>query len=222
MRQLTTLVSVLATILVANASAADKKYGPGATDAEIKIGQTMPYSGPVSAYSWIGKAHAAYFRMINDRGGVNGRRLNLISLDDGYNPPKAVEQTRRLIEQEQVLLLFQSLGTASNVAIQKYTNQQRVPLLFAASGAVKMSDPKNYPWTMLWQPPFQHEMHMITQYIMRTYPNAKVAVLYQNDDFGKDALTGVHDGFGAERSRMIVSEASYEVSDPTVDRKSLR
>jgi ABC-type branched-subunit amino acid transport system substrate-binding protein len=211
------LVTAVAMLLVVVPARSEKNYGPGASDSEIKIGQTMPYSGPASAYSWIAKAQAAYFRMINDQGGVNGRKLNLISLDDGYNPSKAVEQTRRLIEQEQVLMLYQSLGTASNTAILKYTNQKKVPHVFAAVGAVKFSDPKANPWTMLWQPPFQHEMHIIARYILKNLPNAKVGVLYQNDDFGKDALTGVYEGFGAERSRMIVAEATYEVTDPTVD-----
>ena len=196
---------------------AGKKYGPGVTDTEIKIGQTMPYSGPVSAYGTFGKAESAYFDKINAEGGINGRKIKLISLDDGFNPAKTVEQTRRLIEDEQVLLLFSSLGTAPNTAIHKYVNNKKVPHLFLATGATKWGDPKNFPWTMTWQMPYQFESRIFARYILENKPNAKIAVLYANDDFGKDYLKGLKDGLSDKAATMIVAEATTEVSDPTID-----
>jgi len=212
------VVAILAgmALCAAEPAAAQKKYDVGATDTEIKIGQTMPYSGPASAYATIGRAESAYFQMINEQGGVNGRKINMLSLDDGYSPPKTVEQIRRLVEQDQVLLIFQSLGTPSNTAIQKYLNAQKVPQLFAATGATKWGDPKNFPWTMGWQPSYHAEAVIYAKYIMQNKPAAKIAVLYQNDDYGKDYLNHLRLGLGAKVS-MIVREASYEVTDPSVD-----
>jgi len=195
---------------------AQKKYDPGASDTEIKVGNTMPYSGPASAYGTIGKAEAAYFRKINDEGGINGRKINFISLDDGYSPPRTVEMVRRLVEQDEVLLVFQTLGTPSNTAIHKYMNAKKVPQLFVATGATKWNDPQNYPWTMGWQPNYQTETRIYAKHILATRPNAKIGVLYQNDDYGKDYLKGLKDGLG-DKAKMIVAEVSYEVSDPTVD-----
>src|SRR5436309_4079350 len=196
---------------------AQKKYGPGVTDTEIKLGQTMPYSGPASAYGTIGKLHQAYFRMLNEKGGINGRKINLISLDDGYSPPKTVEQVRKLIEQDEVLALFQTLGTPSNSAIHKYVNAKKIPHLLLATGATKWADPKNYPWTLGFNPSYQAEGQIYAKYLLKNKPNAKIAILYQNDDYGKDLLKGVKDGLGAAAAKMIVAEATYEVSDPTVD-----
>jgi len=212
----------LAVLLVAaslgpGVALAQKKYGPGATDTEIKIGQTMPYSGPASAYGTIGKAEAAYFKMINDQGGINGRKINLVSLDDGYSPPRTVEQIRRLVEEEEVLFTFQTLGTPPNTAIHKYMNAKKVPQLFVATGATKWGDPEHYPWTMGWQPPYQHESHIYAKYILKNKPTAKIAILYQNDDYGKDYLKGFKDGLGDKAASMIVAEVSYEVSDPSID-----
>jgi branched-chain amino acid transport system substrate-binding protein len=204
-------------VLAAPSVLAEKKYGPGATDTEIKVGQTMPYSGPGSSYGTIGKAEVAYFRMINEQGGVSGRKVNLISLDDGYSPPRTVEQIRKLVEQEQVLLTFQTLGTAANTAIQKYMNMRKVPQLFVATGATKWGDPEHYPWTMGWQPPYQHESHIYAKYILQNRPAAKIGILYQNDDYGKDYLKGFKDGLGDNAARMIVGEVSYEPTDPTID-----
>ncbi|MCC7274585.1 MAG: ABC transporter substrate-binding protein [Alphaproteobacteria bacterium] len=217
MRMLGTAVSLaLGVALAAAPAAAQKKYSPGATDTEIKVGNVNPYSGPASAYGAIGKAIGAYFQKINDEGGINGRKINYITLDDGYSPPKAVEQTRRLVEQDNVLLVFQPLGTPSNTAIQKYMNAKKVPQLFVATGATKWGDPKTYPWTMGWQPNYQTEGKIYARYILENKPNARIAVLYQNDDYGKDYLKGFKDGLGAKAS-LIVAEASYEVTDPTVD-----
>ncbi|HYP71786.1 MAG TPA: ABC transporter substrate-binding protein [Variovorax sp.] len=196
---------------------AQKKYGPGASDTEIKLGQTMPYSGPASAYGTIGKLQSAYFKMINEQGGINGRKVTLISLDDGYSPPRAVEQVRKLVEQDEVLALFQTLGTPSNSAVHKYVNAKKVPHLFLATGATKWADPKNFPWTLGFNLSYQAEGVIYAKYLMKSKPNAKVAILYQNDDYGKDLLKGVKDGLGAQGAKMIVAEASYEVSDPTVD-----
>jgi branched-chain amino acid transport system substrate-binding protein len=196
---------------------AEKKYGPGASDTEIKIGQTMPYSGPASAYGTIGKSEVAYIKMINDQGGINGRKVNLISLDDGYSPPRTVEQIRRLVEEEQVLFTFQTLGTPSNTAIQKYMNAKKVPQLFVATGATKWGDPQHFPWTMGWQPTYQHESHIYAKYLLQNKPNAKVGILYQNDDYGKDYLKGFKDGLGDKAASMIVAEVSYEVTDPSID-----
>ncbi len=199
------------------AAAAEKNYGPGVSDTEIKLGQTMPYSGPASAYGTIGKAEAAYFAMINDQGGVNGRKITLLSLDDGYSPPKTVEQTRRLVEQEGVLLDFNPLGTPPNTAIQKYLNDKRVPQLFVATGATKWGDPEHFPWTMGWQPTYQTEGHIFAKYILDHQPGARIGVLYQNDDYGKDYLKGLKDGLGDKAQKMIALETSYEVTDTTID-----
>ncbi len=199
---------------------AQKRYDPGASDSEIKIGQTMPYSGPASAYGTIGRVEAAYFKKVNDEGGVNGRKINFISVDDGYSPSKTVEMTRRLVEQDEVLLVFGGLGTPSNSAIHKYMNAKKVPQLFVATGATKWNDPKNYPWTMGWQPNYQTEARIYAHYILQTRPNAKVALLFQNDDYGKDYLKGFKDGLG-DKGRLIVAEASYEVTDATVDSQVL-
>jgi branched-chain amino acid transport system substrate-binding protein len=196
---------------------AQKKYDPGASDKEIKVGHLNPYSGPASAYGTIGKAIGAYFQKVNDDGGINGRKVNFISLDDGYNPAKTVEQARKLVEQEEVLLVFQPLGTPPNSAIHKYMNQKKVPHLFVATGATMWGDPKNFPWTMGWQPNYQSEAKIYAAHIMETLPNAKIAVLYQNDDYGKDYLKGLEDGLGDKAAKMIVSKVSYEVTDPTVD-----
>ena len=202
---------------VAGSALAQKKYDPGASDKEIVIGGLSPYSGPASAYGAIGKAISAYFDKVNAEGGINGRKLRFISLDDGYNPAKAVEQTRKLVEQEEVLLLFNPLGTASNTAIQKYMNERKVPQLFVATGATKWGDPKNFPWTMGWQPSYQSEAKVYAQHILETKPNAKIGILYQNDDYGKDYLKGFEDGLGDKAKTMIVSKLSYEGTDPTVD-----
>jgi len=203
--------------LACGAVFAQKRYDPGASDTTIRIGQTMPYSGPASAYGTIGKAQAAYFRMINERGGIGGRRIEFLSLDDGYSPPKAVEMTRRLVEGDEVLLVFGTLGTPSNSAIRKYLNDRGVPQLFAATGAAKWNDPRHFPWTMGGQPDYRTEARIYAQHILRTKPDARIGVLYQNDDFGKDYLTGLREGLGARADAMIVAEASYQVSDPTVD-----
>jgi branched-chain amino acid transport system substrate-binding protein len=214
------LAALLAATLALPALA-QKKYDPGASDSEIKIGNTNPYSGPASAYGAIGKAIAAYFKMVNDQGGVNGRKINFISYDDGYSPPKTVEMARKLVEQDQVLLLFQSLGTPSNTAIQKYMNAKKVPQLFVATGATKWNDPKHFHWTMGWQPNYQTEARIYARHILQTHPDAKIAVLYQNDDYGKDYLKGFEDGLGAKKG-MIVAKASYEVTEPTVDSQILQ
>ena len=210
------LVGLMAAALTAPAMA-QKKYDPGATDKEIKIGNTNPYSGPASAYGQIGKAIAAYFKMVNDQGGVNGRKINFISYADGYSPPKTVEMARKLVEQDQVLFLFQTLGTPSNTAIHKYMNAKKVPQLFVATGASKWNDPKHFPWTMGWQPNYHTEGMIYAKHILQTKPDAKIAILYQNDDYGKDYLKGMEDGLGQKASSMIVAKASYEVSDPTID-----
>ena len=208
----------LAVVLVGpSAFAQPAKYGPGASATEIKLGQTMPYSGPASAYGTIGRVHQAYFKMINENGGINGRKVNLISLDDGYSPPKTVEQVRRLVEQDEVLALFQTLGTPSNSAIHKYVNAKKVPHLLLATGATKWGDPKNYPWTMGFNLSYQTEGEIYAKWLLKNKPDAKVAILYQNDDYGKDVLKGVKDGLGAAAAKMIVKEATYEVSDPTID-----
>jgi ABC-type branched-subunit amino acid transport system substrate-binding protein len=199
------------------AAFAQKKYDPGATDTEIKIGNIMPYSGPASAYGVIGKTEAAYFKMINDKGGINGRKINFISYDDAYSPPKTVEQARKLVESDEVLLIFNSLGTPPNSAIHKYMNSKKVPQLFVATGATKWNDPKDFPWTMGWQPNYQSETQIYAKYILKNMPKAKIAVLYQNDDYGKDYLKGLLDGLGAKAKSMIVVQESYETSEPTID-----
>src|SRR5665213_49447 len=202
--------------IVSRAASAQKEYGPGVTDKVIKIGNIMPYSGPASAYAVIGKTEAALFQMINDEGGINGRKITFVSYDDGYSPPKAFEQARKLVEDDNVLLIFNSLGTPSNTAIHKYMKEQKVPQLFVATGASKWNDPKHFPWTMGWQPNYQSETQIYAKYILKNKPNAKIAVLYQNDDYGKDYLKGLKDGLGAKAS-MIVAEDSYETTEPTID-----
>src|SRR5258707_5304808 len=196
---------------------AQKKSDSGATDTEIKIGNIMPYSGPASAYGVIGKTEEAYFRKINAEGGINGRKITYVSYDDAYSPPKTVEQARKLVESDEVLIIFNSLGTPPNSAIQKYMNQKKVPQLFVATGATKWNDPKEFPWTMGWQPNYQSESIIYAKYILKNQPDAKIAVLYQNDDYGKDYLKGFKEGLGAKAASMIVMEESYEVSEPTVD-----
>jgi ABC-type branched-subunit amino acid transport system substrate-binding protein len=217
MKRLTAVLTAAVLCLFAGAVHAQKKYSPGASDTEIRIGQTMPYSGPASAYGVVGKAEAAYFAMVNEQGGINGRKINFISLDDGYSPPKTVEQTRKLVEQEEVLLIFQSLGTPTNTAIQKYLNAKKVPHLFLATGANKWSDPKGFPWTMGFNPSYQAEGRIFAQHVLETRPDAKIALLYQNDDFGKDYVIGVKGLLGDKAAKMIIAEQTYEISDPTVD-----
>src|SRR5436309_5518237 len=201
----------------ATGALAQKKYDTGATDTEIKIGNIMPYSGPASAYGVIGKTEAAYFKKINAEGGINGRKINFISYDDGYSPPKTVEQARKLVESDEVLLIFNSLGTPPNSAIQKYMNQKKVPQLFVATGATKWNDPKEFPWTMGWQPNYQSEGQIYAKYILKNHPNGKIAILYQNDDYGKDYVKGLKDGLGAKAASMIVIEDSFETTEPTID-----
>jgi branched-chain amino acid transport system substrate-binding protein len=196
---------------------AQKKYDTGATDSEIKIGNIMPYSGPASAYGMIGRIEAAYFNKINAEGGINGRKITFISYDDAYSPLKAVEQAIKLVELDDVLLIFQSVGTPSNTAIQKYMNERGVPQLFVGSGATKWNDPQHFPWTMGLQPNYQSEARIYAKYILREKPNAKIAVLYQNDDYGKDYLKGLKDGLGDEAASMIVAEDAYDVTEATVD-----
>jgi branched-chain amino acid transport system substrate-binding protein len=195
---------------------AQKKYDTGATDTEIKIGNIMPYSGPASAYGVIGKTEQAYFNKINAEGGIKGRKINFVTYDDGYSPPKAVEQARKLVESDEVLLVFNSLGTPSNSAIQKYMNSKKVPQLFVATGATKWNDPKDFPWTMGWQPSYQSEAHIYAKFLLKEKPDAKISLMYQNDDFGKDYVKGLKDGLGAKAS-MIIAEESYETTEPTID-----
>jgi branched-chain amino acid transport system substrate-binding protein len=206
-------------VLAATSSGAlaQKKYDTGATDTEIKIGNIMPYSGPASAYGVIGKTEEAYFRKVNAEGGINGRKINFISYDDAYSPPKTVEQARKLVESDEVLFVFNSLGTPPNTAIQKYMNSKKVPQLFVATGATKWNDPKDFPWTMGWQPNYQSESRIYAKYILKEKPNAKIAILYQNDDYGKDYVKGLKDGLGAKAASMIIIEESFEVTQPTVD-----
>ena len=197
------------------------QYGPGASDTEIKIGNTMPYSGPASAYGTIGKAEAAYFTMINEQGGINGRKINFISRDDAYSPPKTVEVVRKLVEEDQVLLTFQVLGTPPNTAVQGYLNDNKVPQLFVATGADKWNDPKKFPWTMGWQPSYRIEARIYGRYILKNLPNAKIAIVYQNDDFGKDYLIGLREGLGNKADTMIVASNTYETTDPTINSQIL-
>jgi branched-chain amino acid transport system substrate-binding protein len=208
--------AVIAFAVLSGSALAQKKYDTGATDTEIKIGNIMPYSGPASAYGVIGKTEAAYFRMINDAGGINGRKINFVSYDDGYSPPKSVEQARKLVESDEVLLVFNPLGTTSNSAIHKYLNTKKVPQLFVASGATKWNDPRDFPWTMGWHPSYRSEARIYAKYLLKEKPDARIAVLYQNDDFGKDYLKGLKTGLGAKAS-MIIAEESYEPSEPAVD-----
>src|SRR5690606_30380578 len=216
-RLLAGALAALLGLALAATGAQAARYDAGASDSEIKIGHTGPYSGPASAYGAIGKAIAAYWRMVNDQGGVNGRKVTFVSLDDGYSPPRTVEQIRRLVEQERVLAIFQSLGTPSNTAIHKYMNAKRVPHLFVATGATKWNQPKKSPWTMGWQPNYQAEAKAYAAYILKNHPDAKIGILYQNDDYGKDYLEGFKAGLGDKADSMIVREVSYEVTDPTVD-----
>jgi branched-chain amino acid transport system substrate-binding protein len=210
--------AAIAILATACAHAAEQaKYDTGATATEIKIGNIMPYSGPASAYGVIGKTEQAYFDKINAEGGINGRRISFISYDDAYSPPKTVEQARKLVESDEVLLIFNSLGTPPNSAIQKYMNTKKVPQLFVATGATKWNDPKDFPWTMGWQPNYQSEAQIYAKYILKNYPNGKIAILYQNDDYGKDYVKGLKDGLGANAASMIIAEEPYEVTQPTID-----
>ena len=209
--------AALLAVSLASAASAQKKYDPGATDTEIKIGNIMPYSGPASAYATIGKTEDAYFKKINSEGGINGRKINFISYDDGYSPPKTVEQARKLVEADEVLLVFNPLGTPGNTAIQKYMNTKKVPQVFVSSGAAKWNDPKNFPWTIGWQPSYQVEARIYAAYILKNYPGKTIGVMYQNDDFGKDYVIGLREGLGDQANKLIVIESSYETSSPTVD-----
>jgi len=213
------LASIVLGVLVGtNPAAAEKKYDPGATDNEIKIGNIMPYSGPLSAYALIGRTEAAFFNKINAEGGINGRKINFVSYDDAFSPPKTVEQARKLVESDEVLLIFQSLGTPTNNAIQKYLNDKKVPQLFVATGATKFGDPKSFPWTMGWQPTYQTEGRIYAKYILQNHPQGRIGILYQNDDSGRDYIKGLKDGLGAEAAkRMIVAELPYDPSETTVD-----
>jgi branched-chain amino acid transport system substrate-binding protein len=212
---MTVAVALAIAAVAASPAAAQKKYDPGASDSEIKVGNIMPYSGPASAYGEIGKTQAAYFRKVNAEGGVNGRKINFISYDDGYSPPKTVEQARKLVESDEVLLIFQSLGTAHNTAIQRYMNAKKVPQLFVATGATKWNDPQHFPWTMGWQPNYQSEARIYAEYLLKNQAQGKIGVLYQNDDYGKDYLKGLKDGLNGKMP--IVAEVPYETTDPTVD-----
>jgi ABC-type branched-subunit amino acid transport system substrate-binding protein len=217
-KRLAIVLSSLALFAATTSGAlAQKKYDTGATDTEIKIGNIMPYSGPASAYGIIGKTEAAYFKKINAEGGINGRKINFISYDDAYSPPKTVEQARKLVESDEVLFIFNSLGTPPNSAIHKYMNAKKVPQLFVATGATKWNDSKDFPWTMGWQPNYQSESRIYAKYLLKEKPDAKIAVLYQNDDYGKDYLKGLKDGLGAKAATMIVAEESYETTEPSID-----
>ena len=211
------LIAAALSLVPPDVAFAQKKYDPGATDTLIKIGNTSPHSGPASAYAAIAKVQAGYFKMINDRGGINGRMIDYISYDDGYSPPKTVEQARKLVESDEVLFMLSNLGTPSNTAIQKYMNQKKVPQLFVTSGADKWADPANFPWTMAFLPSYRGEARIYAQYILANYPNAKIGVLYQNDDFGKDYLIGLKETLGEKADKMIVAEVSFEVTAPTID-----
>ena len=220
-RLMTTAAVLALSAALATPSFAQKKYDTGASDTEIKIGQTIPLSGPASAYGGIGRIQAAYIRMINEQGGVNGRKINLIQYDDAYSPPKTVEQVRKLVESDEVLTTFQIIGTPPNAAVQKYLNDKKVPQLLASTGATRFTDPKNFPWTIAFNPNYQSEGHIYAKYILANHPNAKIAILYQNDDLGKDYVKGLKDALGA-KADMIISEASYELSDPTVDSQMVK
>ncbi len=211
------IIVALCAIAVTSAASAQKRYDTGATDTEIKLGQTMPYSGPLSAFATLGRAEAAYYQMINDQGGVNGRKITMLSIDDGFSPPKTVEQTRKLVEADGVLAIVGSLGTATNGAVQKYLNGKKIPQLFLASGATKWADPEHFPWTMTFTWTYQAEARVYASYVLKHMPDAKIAILYQNDDFGKDFLKGFQQRFGDKASSLIVKEATYEVTDATVD-----
>jgi branched-chain amino acid transport system substrate-binding protein len=217
LKQWTASLVLVGALGVVAAAAAEKQYAPGVSDTEIKIGNTMPYSGATSPYGAMGKSEAAYFAMINDEGGINGRKINFISRDDASSPPKTLEMVRKLVEEDQVLLMFGPLGTPPNTAIWSYLNENKVPQLFVASGAEKFNDPKNHPWTMGWLPSYRIESRIYARYILKNLPNAKIAVLYENDDFGKDYLLGLREGLGVAADKMIVVSKSYELTDPTVD-----
>ncbi|MGN6309372.1 MAG: ABC transporter substrate-binding protein [Xanthobacteraceae bacterium] len=212
----TAALAALCLTAVAGSANAQKKYDTGASDTEIKIGNIMPYSGPASSYATIGKTEAAYFNMLNEKGGINGRKIKFISYDDAYSPPKTVEQARKLVESDEVLFIGNPLGTPGNTAIQKYMNSKKVPQLFVSTGAAKWNDPKNHPWTMGWQPSYQVEARIYAAYILKNYPGKTIGLLYQNDDFGKDYVIGLKEGLG-DKVSMIKIEAPYEVSQPTVD-----
>jgi branched-chain amino acid transport system substrate-binding protein len=214
--------TAVAVALSASSAYAQKKYDTGATDTEIKIGQTVPFSGAYSVYANIGKTQAAYMKMINEQGGINGRKINLIQYDDAYSPPKTVEQVRKLVEGDEVLFTFQIIGTAANAAVQKYLNGKKVPQLLASTGASKFTDPKNFPWTMGYNPNYFVEGRIYGRYILKEHPNARIGILYQNDDLGKDYINGLKAGLGDKAEKMIVAEASYEVSDPTIDSQVLK
>ena len=220
----TALAATLSTLaaLPAFPALAQKKYGPGVTDTEIKIGNTMPYSGNASAYGANGRAEAAFFRMINDQGGINGRMVNFISLDDGYSPPKTMELTRQMVERDGVLLVFGALGSAPNTAVHKYMNQKKVPQLFVGTGASKWGDPQHFPWTMGLIPDYHGEGYVYAKHILKTVKDPKIAVLRQNDDVGVDYLTGFREGLGNQADKLIVAVATYEVTDPTVDSQMLQ
>src|SRR5713226_3092416 len=212
------LTAVIAAIALGNTgslSAAEKKYGPGVTDTEIKLGQTVPYSGPASAFSSYGRVMTGYFEMINASGGINGRKITLLSLDNGFSPPKALEQTRKLVEDSEVLADVGTVGTTPNIAIQKYLNQNKVPHVFISAGGRRFNDPKNFPWSVPMYPPFEMEGKTFGQYIQKNKPDAKIAVLFQNDDYGKDFLTGLKAALEGGTAK-IVAEASYELTDPTI------
>ena len=217
-RRMAALMAAVIVIAISSSGAfAQKKYDTGASDTEIKIGNIMPYSGPASAWSVVGRTEAAYFRKINAAGGINGRKINFISYDDGYSPPKAVEQARKLVESDEVLVIFGPLGTPSNTAIQKYMNAKKVPQLFVQTGATKWNDPQNFPWTIGWQPNYQSEGRIYASYILSERPNARIAVLYQNDDYGKDYLKGLKEGLGDRAASLIIAEDAYEIAEPTID-----
>src|SRR2546421_4768733 len=214
-RSATFSMALIASVAISGTALAQKKYDTGATDTEIKIGNIMPYSGPASAYGIIGKTEEAYFKMINDKGGINGRKINFVTYDDGYSPPKAVEQVRKLVESDEVLVVFNPLGTPSNSAIQKYLNAKKVPQLFVATGATKWNDPQHFPWTIGFQPSYQSESRVYAKYLLDNHPNDKIAILFQNDDYGKDYVKGLKDGLAGKM--QIIAELPYEASDPTVD-----
>src|SRR6266496_1977267 len=216
-RSVLAALTVYAVLVLPSSSAlAQKKYDPGATDSEIKIGNIAPYSGPASAYGVFGKIEEAYFRKVNDEGGVGGRKIKFISYDDSYSPPKAVEQVRKLVENDEVLLLLSVVGTASNSAVHKYLNSKKVPQLFIATGATKFADPKSFPWTMGWVPSYDAEGRVYAKYILQNHPGGRIGILFQNDDYGKDLLKGVKDGLG-EKGSMIAAEEAYETSEPTIE-----
>ena len=214
-------LAVALVMAVAGQAQAQKKYAPGVTDTEIKIGQTMPFSGPLSAYGQIGRAEAAFVRMINDEGGVNGRKINLIQLDDGYQPPKTLEQTRKLVEQDGVAFIYGPLGTPTDMAIRGYLNERKIPHLFIGSGSSQFDKPKEFPWSLPFLPSYQAEARIYARWLLATKPDTKAAVLYQNDDYGKDLLQGFREGFGADADKRIVATASYETTDPTIEQQVL-